>query len=79
MRSNVQLFDSAETRFQAAVRRAPKLSATIRKTEYGLLIELSNGRMCSMAGDVCRPEGSAMTIALQWARRNGASSVEILD
>ena len=79
MRQNLRLHTKGSQRFRGALRSAAGLSAVIHRTEDGLLIELSNGRVCSMTRDAFGPTTNAMNAALQWARRNGATSVEICD
>ena len=79
MRRNLADYPTGPQRFQNAIRSAAGLSAVIRQTEYGLLIQMSDGRMCSLARELCGPSDSAMSAAMQWARRNGATSVEIRD
>ncbi len=79
MRQNLRLHTKGSQGFRRALRSAAGLSAVIHRTEDGLLIELSNGRVCSMTRDAFGPRTNAMNAALQWARRNGATSVEICD
>jgi len=66
-------------RFRNAMREGYRLSAVISKTEYGLLIELSDGRMCAVSLESYRPQEEIMATAVQWARRHGAVSVEVCD
>jgi hypothetical protein len=70
--------DRAE-RFRSAMREAHRLSAVISRTEYGLLIELSDGRMCAVSLESHRPQEETLATAMQWARRHGAISVEVCD
>ena len=77
MRPNLYLHSKASQRFRKALRGPAGVSAVIHRTEGGLLIELSNGRVCSLSHDAFGPTTNALTAATQWARRNGATSVEI--
>ena len=79
MRQNLHPNPTGPQRYRKALRSAASLSAVIHRTEGGLLIELSNGRVCSLADDAFGPTTNALTAAVQWARRNGATSVEISD
>ncbi len=77
MRQNLHLNPKGSQRFRKALRNAAGVSAVIHRTEDGLLIELSNGRVCSLSNDAFGPTTNALTAAVQWARRHGAMSVEI--
>ena len=66
-------------RFHDAVREAATIRAVIHRTESGLLIELSNGRSCTVSRDAFGPAEDVMEAAMRWARRNGATSIEIAD
>lgn len=66
-------------RLKQAMRRAHCLGAVIRATEYGVLIELSDGRTCSASFEGHQSRRRVVSAAMQWARRHGAVSVEILD
>lgn len=79
MRPNLRLYSNASQRFRNTLRSAASLRAMIHRTEYGLLIELSDGRMCTLSHDAFGPTTNAMNAAMQWARRKGATSVEICD
>ena len=79
MRQELRGYPERAERLKRAMRKACCLSAIIRKTEYGLLIELSDGRVCTVSDERWRSRDGAMTAAVQWARRHGASSVEICD
>ena len=79
MRQNLYLHSKGSRRFRSALRSTVGVNAVIHRTESGLLIELSNGRMCSLSHDAFGPRTNALTAAMQWARRNGATSVEIAD
>ncbi len=79
MRQNLRLHAKGSQRFRQVLRSASDVSAVVHRTENGLLIELSNGRVCSMSRDAFGPATNALTAAVQWARRNGATSVEISD
>ena len=79
MRQNLRLNPTGSQRFRKVFRSAASVSAVIHRTEGGLLIELSNGRVCSLSHDAFGPTTNALTAAMQWARRNGATSVEIAD
>ena len=79
MRQNLRLDPTGPQRFQQALRNAANVTAVIHRTEGGLLVELSNGRVCSLTHDAFGPATDALTAAMQWARRNGAISVEISD
>jgi len=67
------------SRLRAAMLDAPKLTAVIHQTEYGLIIELSDGRMRSVSRAHCDPGQAAIQAAVQWAKRRGATSVEVHD
>ena len=67
------------SRLRAAMLDAPKLTAIIHQTEYGLIIELSDGRMRSVSRAHCDPGQAAIQAAVQWAKRRGATTVEIHD
>jgi hypothetical protein len=67
------------SRLRDAMLDAPKLSAVIHQYEYGLIIELSDGRMRSVARAQCDPGQAAIQAAVQWAKRRGATSVVIHD
>jgi hypothetical protein len=60
-----------------AIRNANQLSAVIRRTRTGFRIELSNGRVCSISTKYWHPRKDAMTAAVQWAHRHGATTVEV--
>ncbi len=79
MRPSLFVHTERSRRFRKALRGPANVSAVIHRTEGGLLIELSNGRVCSLAHDAFGPTTDALTAAMQWARRNGANSVEIAD
>lgn len=79
MRPSLRLYSDGSQRFKDTIRNVARLRAVIRQTEYGLIIEMSDGRMCALSRELCGPAHGAMTAALQWARRNGATSVEICD
>jgi len=79
MRQEFHGYPDRAERLKKAMRKACRLSAVITKTEYGLLIELSNGRVCTVSDELWLPKDGAMTAAVQWARRHGASSVKIYD
>lgn len=79
MRQHLYLHSKGAQRFRKALRSPGSVSAVIHRTEGGLLIELSNGRVCSLTQDAFGPTTNALTAAVQWARRNGATSVEIAD
>ena len=78
MRQHLYVNPNGSERFRRALRNSGA-SAVIHRTEGGLLVELSNGRMCSISHDAFGPATNALTAAVQWARRNGATSVEISD
>jgi hypothetical protein len=61
-----------------AMRQVPKPSAVIRRTEYGLLIELSNGWERTVSGAKFPSSSRALAAAVAWAKRHGAKSVEVL-
>ena len=63
----------------ATMRAAPRPSAVIRSLPHGIVIELSDGRVCTVAKELCRAKGHALDVAVQWARRHGAATVEICD
>jgi len=67
------------SRLRDAMLDAPKLTAVIHNTEYGLIIELSDGRMRSVSRAHCDPGQAAIQAAIQWAKRRGATTVEIHD
>lgn len=57
--------------------RARRLRAVIRATEYGLLVKMSDGRMCTVAMNGAQPKEAIMATARQRARHLGARSVEV--
>ena len=61
-----------------AMRKVPRPSAVIRRTEYGLLIELSNGWERTVSGARFPSPRTALDAAVAWAKRHGAKSVEVL-
>ena len=71
--------DKRTSRLRAAMLDAPKLTAIIHQTEYGLIIELSDGRMRSVSRAHCDPGQAAIQAAVGWAKRRGATTVEIHD
>jgi hypothetical protein len=79
MRLKLRGVPNRTERLKNAIREACSLSAVIKKTEFGLVIKLSDGRVCTVSDDLWRPGDDAMTAAMQWAQRHGASSVEICD
>ena len=79
MRQYLHQYASGSKRFHKPVRNTAGLSGMIHRTEDGLLIELSDGRMRSMYYDAFGPRTDAMNAAVQWAMRNGATSVGISD
>ncbi len=66
-------------RLRDAMLDAPKLTAVIHQHEYGLIIELSDGRMRSLSRAHCDPGQNAILAAVRWAKRRGATSVVIHD
>lgn len=66
-------------RLRNAMRSVGGINAVIRQTESGWIIELSDGRCCAFGRDLCRSEDVLMAAAVQWARRHGATSIEISD
>ena len=67
------------SRLRDAMLDAPSLTAVIYQYEYGLIIELSDGRMRSVSRAHCDPGQAAIHAAVQWAKRRGASSVVVHD
>ncbi len=53
------------------------VEATIRKTEKGVAIELSDGRSADLTRDPRTSSSSFIAAAVQWARRHGATSLKI--
>jgi hypothetical protein len=64
---------------RTTMRAAPRPSAVIRSLPHGIVIELSDGRVCTVAKELCRAKSHAIDAAVQWARRHGAASIEICD
>jgi hypothetical protein len=79
MRQDLYDRQNREQRFRNAIGNAHRLSAIISRTEHGLLIELSDGRMCAVSMEDFRPREEVLATAVQWARRHGAVCVEICD
>jgi hypothetical protein len=71
--------DNRPSRLRDAMLDAPKLTAIIHHTEYGLIIELSDGRMRSVSRAHCDPGQAVIQAAVQWAKRRGVTTVEIHD
>lgn len=65
---------------QEGLAKRPKLRARIYATEYGAIIQLSDGRRRSVSKSSVPPlYGSVIDAAVDWARRNGAVSIDISD
>jgi len=65
---------------QEGLAQRPKLRARISATEYGAIIQLSDGRRLSVSRASVPPlYGSVIDAAVDWARRNGAVFIDISD
>jgi len=79
MRSEFCSHSQRAEKLKQAMRKTHCLDAVIRATEYGVLIELSDGRTCSACYERYRSKEHVVAAAVQWAKRHGAVSVEISD
>ena len=81
MRQHLYVNPNGSERFRRAL-RSSGASAVIHRTEGGLLVELSNGRMCSISHDAFGPATNALT-ALKVLRpphephRHGCHNAEV--
>ena len=65
---------------QEGLAQRPKLRARINATEYGAIIQFSDGRRRSVSRASVPPlYGSVIDAAVAWARRNGAVSIDTSD
>ena len=77
MTQTIYSLSKRPNRLRDAMLDAPRLTAVIHQNEYGLIIELSDGRMRSVSRAHCDPARVAIQAAVQWAKRRGATSVEV--
>jgi hypothetical protein len=66
-------------KLRQAITRAPVLSARIRRTETGVRIKFSDGRIAWLDKDGQVSEDGFLGSVTQWVQRHGARSIEIID
>ena len=64
-------------RLRNALLQAAPIEATIRRTDDGLSICLSDGRNVELATAPSDTWDSSVAAAVQWARRHGATSLTV--
>jgi hypothetical protein len=63
----------------AAIRKAPRLSAVIRRDSRGVVVELSDGRRRCLHAQDWPLHDYAVDAAVHWARRHGVAAVRVED
>ncbi len=76
-RIEAQASQRLRNEMRRAMRTVAAVNAVIRQTDGGWVIELSDGRSCAFGRELCRSEDTLMAAAVQWARRHGATSIQI--
>lgn len=79
MRPRIDMRPEGPQGLRNALRSLPRLSAVVRCEGHGIVIELSDGRVCTLARELCRSKDQTVAAAVQWARRHGAAAVEVCD
>lgn len=64
-------------RLDAAVIQTQSQNARICRTEHGVRVDFSDGRVVRLDKDDCVTESGFMLSVEQWVRRHGARTIEI--
>jgi hypothetical protein len=79
MRARIDMRPEGPQGLRDIMRSLPRPSAVVRCEGHGIVIELSDGRVCTLPRELCRNTDQALAAAVQWARRHGAAAVEVCD